>query len=348
MKRPEGFDPSPPSIERPIAGRRLRWPGKTLFADPSAADPSAANPTASVPTVFVPTAAGPAPTDHAPTDHATAPRATIRRRLRGARSAAETGAAATDARSRRAVRSAARARRRYERGEVRRFTRRSRRRRVTAGVVSGIVVVMLGLVAIAVYSPLLALKTIQIEGTVRVDPSDILAAIDDQLETPLALVDMGELKRELAGFPLIRSYVTETIPPNTLVIHIVEREAIGALATGAGFNLVDPAGIVIERSGARPPGIPLIDTSAGNTAAFDAAVEVLIALPDSVLTQLDTITARTRDDVRLSLTGGGASIIWGSADDSATKARALAVALAQNYPGVTEYNVSAPGQLTFR
>ena len=254
----------------------------------------------------------------------------------------------TAAQARKSVRSAARKRRGYERGEVRRFTRRSRRRRITVGVVAGLVATMLAMVAVAVYSPLLALETIRIEGTSRVDPDDIHAAIDDQLDTPLALVDMGRLERELGNFPLIRSYVTETVPPNTLVIHIVEREPIGAVAAGSGFDLVDPAGIVIERSGARPDGVPLIDVGGSEGQAFDAAVEVLIALPDTVLAQLDSITARTRDDVRLTLVGGGASIIWGSADDSATKARALAVALAQNYPGVTEYNVSAPGQLTYQ
>lgn len=254
----------------------------------------------------------------------------------------------TAAQARRSVRAAARKRRRYERGEVRRFTRRTRRRRITVGVVVGLVATMLAMVAVAVYSPLLALKTIRIEGTSRVAPDDIHAAIDDQLDTPLALVDMGRLERELGNFPLIRSYVTETVPPNTLVIHVVEREPIGTVAAGSEFDLVDPAGIVIERSGARPEGVPLIDVADSEGPAFEAAVEVLIALPDSVLGQLDTITARTRDDVRLTLVGGGASILWGSADDSATKARALAIALAQNYPGVTEYNVSAPGQLTYR
>ena len=139
----------------------------------------------------------------------------------------------TAAQARKSVRSAARKRRGYERGEVRRFTRRSRRRRITVGVVAGLVATMLAMVAVAVYSPLLALETIRIEGTSRVDPDDIHAAIDDQLDTPLALVDMGRLERELGNFPLIRSYVTETVPPNTLVIHIVEREPIGAVAAGS-------------------------------------------------------------------------------------------------------------------
>ncbi len=233
---------------------------------------------------------------------------------------------------------------------MRRFTRSTRRRRITWAVVAGLVAVMIGLVAVAVYSPLLALRSIEIDGTVRVDPADIQDAVDAQLDTPLALIDFDAIERQLGAFPLIKSYVTETKPPGTLAIHIVERQPIGAMAVGDGFTLVDPAGVVIERSQTRIDGVPLIDIGAADvgSSAFDAAVEVLLALPDPVLAQLDTIAATTKDDVTLTLAGGGASIIWGSADQSDYKARVLAAALANSFPGVTEYNVSAPGQLTYR
>lgn len=233
---------------------------------------------------------------------------------------------------------------------MRRFTRRSRRRRITWAVVAGFVVAMFALVAVAVYSPLLALTSIEIDGASRVDPAQVLDAVDGQLDTPLALIDFTSIEDQLGAFPLIKSYVTETKPPDTLVIHIVERQPVGAVADGAGFSLVDPAGIVVERAQARITGVPLIDIGSADVddPAFDAAVEVLLALPDSVLAQLDTIAARTKDDVRLTLAGGGASIIWGSADQSDYKARVLAAALANNFPNVSEYNVSAPGQLTYR
>ncbi|WP_201276577.1 FtsQ-type POTRA domain-containing protein [Marisediminicola senii] len=252
--------------------------------------------------------------------------------------------------ARRDVRRAARQHRRFERGEVRRFTRRSRRRRIGWSVALGMVATMAILVGVAVYSPLLALRTIEIEGTSRIDEVALYDAVDDQLDTPLALIDFDQLERELGAFPLIRSYVTETVPPNTLIINVVERQPIGSLPSGSGFAMVDPAGIVIERSEERMPGVPLIEIAGqdAGSPAFEAAVEVLLALPDSILTQLDTVTAATRDDVRLTMSTGGAQIVWGSADDSDYKARVLAVALAQNYPNVTEYNVSAPGQFTWQ
>lgn len=332
MKRPEGFDPehgtgSKPASSKPVGSRTTRTVREQARPTRPKSPPTSAQSTRATSTKNPPAK----PT----TKPATTPGSTPE---------------PSDRDARRELRRAARDRRRYERSEVRRFTRHSRRRRVTWLVVLGIALTMGTLVAVAVYSPLLALKTIQIEGASRISPDDIHAAVDGQLDTPLALVDFDLITEELGDFPLIRSYVTEMVPPDTLVIHIVEREPIGSLAADSGFALVDPAGIVIERSEARLPGVPLIDIAGADTdsEAFDAAVEVILALPDSVLGQLDTVTASTRDNVRLTLAGGGAEIIWGSADDSDYKARLLAVALAQKYPNVSEYNVSAPGQLTYR
>ena len=108
------------------------------------------------------------------------------------------------------ARKAARVRRRYERSEVRRFTRRSRHRRLAWLTAALAFVALCVLVTVAVYSPLLALKTLRIEGASRVSAGEIRTALKDQLGTPLALVDFGEIKKELAKFPLIRSYVTES------------------------------------------------------------------------------------------------------------------------------------------
>lgn len=329
MKRPEGFDPpaSPEVVEKRGVPRWRR--GSASSANAPARAPSAAPEKANTPS-------------HVSVPAASAPRPPLGRLPQVA--------APDDRGAERDARKAARERRRDEKREVRRFTRASRRRRVTWAVIAGIAVTMITLVAVAVYSPLLALKTISIDGTTRLDPADLHAAVDGQLETPLALLDFDRMKDELGDFPLIRSYVTETVPPDALKIHILEREPIGTLGTSSGFSLVDPAGIVIERSAERMAGVPFIDVAGGDSdsAAFDAAVEVLIALPDPVLAQLDTVTATTRDDVRLTLAGGGASIVWGSADDSEYKSRVLARTLELNLPDVSEYNVSAPGQVTYR
>ena len=84
-------------------------------------------------------------------------------------------------------------------------------------------------------------------------------------------------------------------------------------------------------------------------AAFASMVAVLLALPPDMLAQVDSVTARTQDDVALVLTGVGQGVTWGSADDSDTKASLLSALIEltdPNQPGV--FDVSAPSNGVFR
>jgi cell division protein FtsQ len=242
---------------------------------------------------------------------------------------------------------AERRRKREERAEVKRFTRRARRRRLGWLGVLGVVTVLVALVLGAVFSPILALRHIVVDGTQRLDAATLAAAVDGQLGVPLALLDDDRIRTELGEFTLIRSYVTELVPPDTMLVHIVERAPIGVIAAADGFQLMDPAGVMIETTVARPEGYPQIELASGedvNGAGFRSMAEVLLALPPAVLAQVETIAARTRDDVTLTLTGSAQRVVWGSADDSASKAAVLAGLLALHAAdGPGEYDVSAPG-----
>lgn len=247
-------------------------------------------------------------------------------------------------------RAAERARKRYERQEVKRFTRQSRRRRIGWIVAVGLVVTIVALVVTAVFSPLLALRTITIDGTSRLDNVKLQKAIYGQVGTPLALLDYGRITKELAPFSLIRSYVTEVVPPNGLVIHVVERTPVGAIQTASGFELVDPAGVMVDTSATRPVGYPLVQLGTGTITGpgFTSMTQVLLALPASVLSKVDTITALTHDDVTLTLTGSSQRVVWGSSDASDAKARVLADLIAlHGGGGAGEYDVSAPGTAVF-
>lgn len=338
MKRPQGFD-------RQTGSSTGATPGGGAPASPKAKPARKPAPPAAA---IRPTApASPA----APASLAAPPAARPGRagKSRPPRSTTRAGEPRPDAAARRELRRAAKARRKYERGEVRRFTRRSRRRRV-AWLVSGIsLLVMVGFVTAAVYSPLLSLKTIRIEGASRVNAASVRAAVDGQIGTPLALVNFDTIKRSLARFPLIRSFVTETVPPDTLIIRIAERAPIATLATSSGFSVVDPAGVVIVSGTERAPGLPLIELGSATTdgPAFTAAVGVLLALPADLLKRVDTVTAQTGDDVTLGLTGG-TTVVWGSPEQSPLKARALAAAVAApDSAGATTFDVSAPTHVVF-
>ncbi len=342
MKRPDGFDP----------GARHPAPRGTQRSNPKprrSTTASAPRPERVTPprpgSVGLPEARPEARPEGAARSRTSAARA--QRRIHGA-SRRETR---PDAASRAELRRAARARRRFERAEIRRFTRRARNRRVAFAAVGGLLATLVALVVVAVYSPILALRTITVDGTSRIDSAEVHAAVDGQLGTPLALLDFGTVTRDLAVFPLIRSYVTEIVPPGTLLIHITERAPVGSVKVGAMFNLVDPAGIVLQQSAERIPGVPVLNLPGGDTTgpAFTSMVAVLVALPPELLAQVDSISASTRDDVSLVLSGVGQGVTWGSADDSARKATLLAALIRLTdpaQPGV--FDVSAPGNGVFR
>ena len=257
------------------------------------------------------------------------------------------GARVRAAETAREARIAKRRRRLLERAEVRRFTRRSRHRRA-AWITAASVVLVLGVsILVAVFSPLMALRTIEVKGTNRVDESALRQALSDQIGTPLARLDFDAIKRDVAGFPLIESYVTEEAPPHTLVVTVTERTPVVAVRSGSTFDLVDPAGIVVQSSPKRPATMPLADIARARlgSSSFRTMTEVVLALPSTVRSQVTRVAGSTADDVTLTLKDGS-TVVWGSPDDSDAKAELLAALVkdhAARNPGVVvEYDVSAP------
>jgi cell division protein FtsQ len=221
------------------------------------------------------------------------------------------------------------AQRKAERAQARRFTRRSRRQRLTGAIVAAFLAIVVAALAIAVFSPILALRTIRVDGATAVSASAVRSALSNQLGTPIALLNDDEIRHDLGRFVLIRSYVTEVVPPNTLVVRIVERQAIGVVKHGSGYDQVDPAGVVLARS-ATPDGLPVIDIGSARvgSSAFAAAVKVLLAMPTSVFRQISSVSATTLDNVSLTLNGSSHTVLWGSSSQSDLKAEALARVLA--------------------
>ena len=226
---------------------------------------------------------------------------------------------------------------------MRRFTKRSRRRRITWAVVVGALLALVAVVGVGAYSPLMALRDVRVEGAQRIPAAEVQAAFADVIGTPLPLIDSAEVHAALARFPLIETYSTETVPPGTLVVRIVERTPVGVIDTGSGLELVDAAGVVIDRPEELPAGQPLIEVDGGVAdEGFRAVAAVVRSLPADVRGQLTGATAATADDVRLEL-AGGASVVWGSAEDSALKATVLASLMRAAPPDtVSQYDVSAP------
>ncbi|MFU8947758.1 FtsQ-type POTRA domain-containing protein [Mycetocola zhadangensis] len=245
-------------------------------------------------------------------------------------------------------REARKLRKRVERAEVKRFTASSRRLRRNWLIGIGSIVVLALVAVLAAYTPLLSVREIQVEGAFRVNSDAVVQDLSSQLGSPFPLVDDTAIKAALVTYPLIESYSVEARPPSTLVVRLVERTPVGALATAGGFSVVDAAGVVIEESTTQPANYPLIAVEGGREApGFLPAAAVLRSLPEELFTTVDQVTATTQDDVTFTLRDGDASIVWGSSDDSKLKAYTLAKLMAAQ-PGFEVYDVSSPSVAVVR
>ena len=243
---------------------------------------------------------------------------------------------------------ASRARRRALRGEMRRFTARARRRRMLwLGVVAS-VALLAGATVGAAYSPLFAVETVEVVGTAQLAAADVQSALAGQVGTPLAAIDESAVKAALVRFPLIESYTLEARPPHDLIVRIVERTPIGVLTSDAGYTLVDAAGVALSTSAEPPAGYPTLDIAGGEgSAAFVSAGQVMRALPGDVRAQVTHVSATTPDDVTLTLGATNATVVWGSADQSAMKALVLQRVMAAQ-GGRSSYDVSSPSAVVVR
>lgn len=253
--------------------------------------------------------------------------------------------AATDAEpqptSTRDVWRAARARRKALRAEIRRFTQRSRRRRILWTSAIGAVILLVGGSVVAAYSPLFAVERVTVIGARTLDPAVIEQALSEQVGTPLALVDTSEVKAALLAFPLIETYALEARPPHDLTVRIVERTPVGVIRSGAGFTLVDAAGVALSTTSDQPSGQPLLEIEGGtDSSAFESAGLVVRSLPADVRAALTGVSASTTDDVTLTLSTG-LVIVWGSAERSPEKAEVLAKSLIAR-PDATTIDVTSP------
>lgn len=236
---------------------------------------------------------------------------------------------------------AARARRKALRAEIRRFTQRSRRRRIVWFGAIGAVVLLIGGSVAAAYSPLFAVEKITIVGASTLDPQALETALAGQIGTPLALVDDNEVKAALIAFPLIETYALEAKPPHELAVRIVERTPIGLVESDAGFTLVDAAGVTLATTPTQPEGQPVLRVSGGiESDAFESVGLVVRSLPAEVRTLVVEVTASTLDDVTLKLSSG-LTVMWGSAEQSAEKARTLSGVMNAK-PDARSIDVSSP------
>lgn len=205
-------------------------------------------------------------------------------------------------------------------------------------------------VSVLTLSPLLAFRTVAVEGASRLAPEVVEDALRGLFGQPLARVSPELVSSALEPITLIQAFTTRIEPPNTLVVTIVERQPVGIVQQGQAFAIVDAAGVVLWQEATRPEGLPRINASpAADSSSFQASVRALSAIPDEVLAQIDAVSATTLDDVRFTMMQSEHLVVWGSAERSREKARVLPAALAAAGTGEARIiDVTTPDSVVIR
>jgi len=214
----------------------------------------------------------------------------------------------------------------------------------------------LGLIAAIAWalfgSRLLVVRSVAVTGTHHVAAAEVLAVADVTAGTPLIRVDTAQIARRVEAIRQVASASVARQWPDHLVITVRERVPVVAVRMAAGgYDLVDPAGVIVRWSEARPAGLPLYLTSLpgralrGNSGLATAAA-VLAELPSWLSPQVATVSAAAADgspgspdQVTLYL-GGHKTVRWGGPDRAIQKGKELAILIRE---AARYLDVSAPG-----
>lgn len=229
----------------------------------------------------------------------------------------------------------------------RRDERRAAHRRVTRRrvlIAAGIVSLLLGLAALVLASPVLAVRAESVAISVSgpaVDPAAVSAVVDPAIGVPLARLDVSGMTRAVGELPGVREVTLHRAWPNGLTVEVVARYPVAAVPRDGRIALLDSDGVQVGGSVDEPPeGLPVVAVPPGAQApdSLRAVLTVLGALPSPLLTDVAEAGASSPDAVWFTVTDGS-RVEWGNTEAPELKTRVLEV-LRQRPAAV--YDVSAP------
>ncbi|MGL5811140.1 MAG: cell division protein FtsQ/DivIB [Nocardioides sp.] len=232
----------------------------------------------------------------------------------------------------------------------RRFARRQWRRRLhlwRTGLVAVLAVASVAATAgVVFFSSWLSVETVRVRGLELVTEASVVALADVPMGEPLVRVDTDAVGRRVAALsPVLRVEVTKAWPDEVL-IEVTERQVVATVEIGETVRGMDSEGVLFRDYSRAPRGLPRIRSRAAvDSETLEESGRVLASLPAELAGKVDYVSVESIDRVTLVLRDGR-TVLWGSAEESADKARVLATLL-----GATKaryLDVSVPGLPTFR
>ncbi len=190
-------------------------------------------------------------------------------------------------------------------------------------------------------SPILAARSVRVQGVPAGAVTDITRRADVTMGTPLARVDTAAIARRVIASATLAEVVVTRSWPSTILISASPRVPVLAVKNPKGqVQVVDSQGIAYATVSAPPKGVPLIYTveTPPSGDSLRAGIAVLQALSASQRTRVSKVTVSGANLVTLKL--GGVTVIWGGASEPVLKVKVITALLRQK--GVRTIDVSAP------
>ncbi|MGR7027976.1 cell division protein FtsQ/DivIB [Geodermatophilus sp. URMC 62] len=204
------------------------------------------------------------------------------------------------------------------------------------------------------YSPLLAVRTVRVDGAATLTPDQVRTAAGVPAGTPLLRVDVDAAAARVARLPQVADVEVTRGWPRSVVVTVVERRPVAVVERAGTRALVDADGVLFDTVTGEPPAgvVPLdVATPGADDPATRAALGALLSLPREVRTEVTGARASGAEDVTLTLTDGR-TVVWGGPEEAADKAAALVALLGQVASGALDpaatIDVSAPGAVVLR
>jgi len=191
------------------------------------------------------------------------------------------------------------------------------------------------------WSPVLSVRDVRVTGTETVSEQRVVEAAAVASGTPLARLDVGAVADRVREIGAVADVTVVRAWPNEVHIDVTERTALAVVRTAEGYGLLGDDGTVFRAVPKPSPGLPFLDQTVGDATtdpAAQAALQVALALPAVLATKVAGISADREDAVVVRMRSG-ATVEWGTADETPRKAQVLLLLLPQR---ADHYVVSAP------
>ena len=233
---------------------------------------------------------------------------------------------------------------------ARRRERQAERRRLwgkRALVGLGSLVIALGVVWALFFSPLLGVKSanMQVTGISKdssVSAADILESISEADGTSILRINVGKLATEIQDkVSLVKTATVSRDWPNGLTVDVTLRTPVACLVVDDSCVGLDSDGVQLELPQESADALPHLTTQNGEaptSETMETMLVVLAALDSGTRSSVASIEVDENLQATLTLSGG-ATVLWGDTEDSDLKATVLKALMTQN---AQYYDVSAP------